>query len=92
MLADALGDRDLHPLHRVSRLLRRILLLLGHRGPLLLLLLDRLEVAGGRLAGEVFRDQVIAGVTVLDGHDIAPRAEPADLVSQNDLHGSRPFV
>src|ERR1051325_3447463 len=89
VIADPLLDRDLRALHGVGRLLGDGALLIGQSGPLLLLLLDGLHVAGRRLAGEILRDEEITGVAVLDGHDVAARTEAADLVSQNDLHGRR---
>ena len=55
MLADALLDLDLHALDRVRLLLGRVLVFLGEQRPLALVVLDLLQVAGRRLAGEVLR-------------------------------------
>src|SRR5258708_7614426 len=57
---------------------------LGERGA------DALEgfhVAAGGFDGELARQQEIAGVTGLDGDDVAAVAEFFDVFLQNDLHG-----
>src|SRR6201999_2285998 len=79
VLADALVDDDLRPLHAFGSLLRDLLFLVGELRPLLTLLLDRLEVAGSGLASEVFRQKEITGVTILHGHDVTAAAKPSDL-------------
>src|SRR5690606_30722878 len=65
---------------RGGELLRRLPLELRTS---LLELRDVLRRRDRRLA---FRDQVIAGVTRLDLHEVADAAEVFDLLEQNDLH------
>src|SRR2546421_808916 len=51
-------------------------------------LLDVLLAALRPAHGEAARDQVVAGVAVLDLDDVAGGAEAVDLIGEEDLHGS----
>src|SRR5207245_234909 len=46
----------------------------------------------GRLVGEPARQQEVAGVAVLHGHDLAGLAELVDILSQDHVHGSSPLM